>query len=408
MKILVYPHDLVVGGSQINAIDLARAVADRGHEAVIYSLPGPLEGYIASKNLPYFPAHPLKYRPAPTRIWELVRLARREQVDIIHGYEWPPCLDAYFGAHLLMQVPVVCTVLSMSLVALVPPSVPLVMGTRDLLHHARRVRGGHVSLIEPAVDTVGDGPGISGAGFRAQQGISLEELLIVVVSRLSVDLKLESLVQAIEAVDLLADRFPLRLVMIGTGDAADQLVARAERVNAAHARRVVQLPGPMLDPRPAYSAADIVLGMGSSVLRAMAFEKPVVVQGERGFSEVFEPATCNRFYRQGFYGTGDDRRDASALARQVERLLTDASLRRRLGRFGREEVSARYSLRAAAATLEEVYESAVRQPTSLVALAREAPAVALRALGNEAKLHLPSSPRLRPSGSARPPGAVSS
>ena len=42
MKVLVYPHDLQIGGSQINAIDLAAEVAEHGHEAVVYAIDGPL------------------------------------------------------------------------------------------------------------------------------------------------------------------------------------------------------------------------------------------------------------------------------------------------------------------------------------------------------------------------------
>ncbi len=78
------------------------------------------------------PARPLRYRPAPSRIAQLAGLARRRRLDLIHAYEWPPCLDAYYGAHLLGGVPLLCTVLSMSVSPYVPPSVPLMMGTAAL------------------------------------------------------------------------------------------------------------------------------------------------------------------------------------------------------------------------------------------------------------------------------------
>ena len=42
MRILVYPHDLAIGGSQINAVDLAAGAAAAGHAVVIYGRPGPL------------------------------------------------------------------------------------------------------------------------------------------------------------------------------------------------------------------------------------------------------------------------------------------------------------------------------------------------------------------------------
>ena len=42
MKVLVCPCSLQLGGSEINAVDLAAAVQQRGHEAVVFGRPGPL------------------------------------------------------------------------------------------------------------------------------------------------------------------------------------------------------------------------------------------------------------------------------------------------------------------------------------------------------------------------------
>jgi L-malate glycosyltransferase len=396
VKVLVYPHELIIGGCPINAIDLAAAVVEEGHEALVYGIPGPLTEYIDAKGLPFIAAHPLRYRPAPTRIWEVARIAVRHRVDIIHGYEWPPCLDAYFGAHLLAGIPVVCTVLSMSLMPLVPASVPLIMGTRQLLDEAQRARGGRIALIEPPIDADLDHPSVDGTDFRLRHGIEPDEVLIAVVSRLAVDLKLDALVRAIDAVAELAERLPVRLIVVGTGDAAVELEARAGKANARLRRPVIQLQGPMLDPRPAYAAADIVLGMGSSALRGLAFGKAVVVQGEEGFSAVFEPATCEQFYGQGFYGLGDGQPGPRALQRQIERLATDRQLRARLGAFGRDVVVERYSLRSASRSLLDIYRDTLAQPpVARRLLVREAARMGGRALANEARLHRPSDKRAR-------------
>lgn len=395
MKVVVAPHELVIGGCPINAIDLGAAVAALGHEVAVYGVPGPLVDYIGAKGLRFIPAHPLKYRPAPTRVWELARLASREKVDLIHAYEWPPCLDAYFGAHLLGGTPVVCTVLSMSLVPLVPDSVPLVMGTRELQHSARPDRPDTVALLEPPVDTDQDHPGIDGSAFRASHRVGHDELLVVTVSRLSVDLKLDALVRAIDAVALLAAHHPVRLVMVGTGDAMSQLQRRAARVNQALSREVVTLPGPTLDPRPAYAAADVVVGMGGSALRAMAFATPVVVQGEGGFSLVLEPGSIDHFSWQGFYGVGDGSAGPDLLAGQIGGLLADAERRAMLGRFARRVVVERYSLASAATALVDIYESARVGRAPVHRLAPEVIRMGLRAAGNEVRLHLPSDKRAR-------------
>lgn len=395
MRILVYPHELIIGGCPIIAIDLAAAVAEAGHEPLIYGVPGPLTEYVARKGLPFVAAHPLKYRPAPNRIVQLARLARRRGIDVIHAYEWPPCLDAYFLAHIVDGVPLVCTVLSMTVSPLVPPSVPLIVGTPELHEKVRRERSGPVSVLEPQVNTEADHPSVSGSAFRDRFGVGPAELLVVAVSRLSIEDKLDALVRTVDAVASIAARLPARLIIVGTGAAARHLGARAQSVNRRMGREVVTMAGSMLDPRPAYAAADVVVAMGSSALRGMAFGKPVVVQGERGFSMVAEPATRDHLLRGGFFGIGQDPVGAEALTRQIEELLTCGDRRRELGRFGRDTVVELFSLQSAATAVLAVYQDAMTGRPARRLLAREALTVAGRAAGNEIRLHRPSDKRAR-------------
>jgi L-malate glycosyltransferase len=282
MRILVYAHDLAIGGSQINAIDLAAAAARAGHDVMVYGIPGPLVAYIEQRGLRFIAARRLRYRPAPSRIAQLTVIARRERLDLVHAYEWPPTLDAYFGPGLLAGVPVLSTVLSMTVPPYIPASLPLIMGTADLGKAAQAVHRGDVWVIEPPIDVSEDHPALDGRAFRAEHGVRDSELLIVTVSRLAVDLKLDALVRGIDATARLAPRHPVRLIIVGGGPAHEALQQRAEQVNRRCGRPLVTLTGPSLNPRLAYAAADVVVGMGSSALRAMAIGKPVIVQGERG------------------------------------------------------------------------------------------------------------------------------
>ena len=359
MKVVVYPHQLAIGGSQINAIDLAAAVRDLGHEVIVYGLPGPLEGCILAKGLRYVPAHRFCYRLGVSHIIQLAALVHKENVDLVHAYEWPPCLDAFFGPGLLFGVPVVCTVLSMSVMPILPRVLPLIMGTEELADYARATHEGSVELMEPPIDTDADNPGNNGTLFRQSYGIRPDDLLVVTVSRLATDLKLDALTDAIDAVDKLASCCRLRLIMVGDGDAASQLRSRAAAVNNHHSREVVTLSGAALDPRPAYAAADVVVGMGSSALRALAHGKPVIVQGERGFNAPFDADHEPLFFRQGFYGVGDGRPGGPRLAAHIAALLADPAGRAALGARGRKVVMSRYSLRAAADKLLRIYQAAM-------------------------------------------------
>jgi glycosyltransferase involved in cell wall biosynthesis len=363
MRLLIAPHDLGIGGSQINAIDLAAGAAEAGHDVVVYGKEGPLVEYVESRGLEFVAARRLRYRPAPSRIAQLASLARRRRLDLIHAYEWPPCLDAYYGAHLGGGVPLLCTVLSMSVSPYVPPSIPLMMGTEALADEARQGHRAPVWTLEPPIDTVADSPSIDGAEIRRRHGIDDDELLAVTVSRLALELKLDALVEAIDAVDALAGELPLTLLVVGDGPAGPSLRARAEHVNRRLGREAVKFAGALADPRPAYAAADLVLGMGSSALRAMAIEKPVIVQGERGFSMVFGPRTYDHFIRHGFWGLGDGHPNTHRLAEQMRDLLCDAERRAELGRYGRETVAARFSLERGTRFQLGVYEVAASGPS---------------------------------------------
>ena len=130
----------------------------------------------------------------------------------------------------------------------------------------------------------------------------------------------DALERAVDAADHLAGRHPIRIIIDVGRDLHGPLSDRAKQINQSRwGREVISLPGPSIDPRPA-DAADVVIGMGHSVLRAMVIRKPVIVQGEQGLSEGLEPSTRERFLRQGFWGVGErllDERHVGSLVLRI-------------------------------------------------------------------------------------------
>jgi glycosyltransferase involved in cell wall biosynthesis len=265
-----------------------------------------------------------------------------ESPDLVHAWDWPQVLDAYFGQRLMGGLPVLGTSMSMNAERFLPRAIPMTFGTSELRARAAEVWSSPVSLLEPPVDTDANHPGVvDPAPFAERYGLSPDVPTIVIVSRLSRDMKLDGVRRSIGAVAQLAAERPVRLVIVGDGDAFDELSHDA----AAVGRRAVILTGAMRDPRPAYAAADIVLGMGGSALRAMAFAKPVIVLGERGFSEIF--------VWRGFFGEGDG--GPGRLSNQLTDLLDNPERSGELAAFGLRTVTERYGLHAATANLEKLY-----------------------------------------------------
>ncbi len=364
MRIVVYPHAMELGGSQLNAIQLAAAVRDRGHEVIVLAEPGPLVERVRAMDLEHIEVSAHRRRPSPRVMGLLARLVRDRGIDVVHGYEWPPILEAFYGLRVQRGIPVVGTVMAMSVAPFVPRTMPLIVGTERIREAALAAGHRRVTLLEPPVDTEADHPAVHGGEFRARHGIGAGEVVAMMVCRLVPELKLEGLLAACDATGELARAgHPLRLVIVGDGPARITVAAQAAQANAAAGRQAVVLAGALDDPRPAYAAADITIGQGSSALRGMAFAKPLIVVGERGFSELLTPETAPTFLKQGWYGLGAGSlgHGADGLRAALLHLVESPELRQTLGSFARQLVLGRFSLRQAAVLQEAEYLAAIDQ-----------------------------------------------
>lgn len=359
MRILVYPHDLNMGGSQTNAIDLAAAVAALGHECIVFGRRGTLCERIEQLGLEFIESPDPGRRPSLRIARALRAIAVERRIDVIHGYEWPPGLEAAMAAEPLADVAAVCTVMSMAVAPFLPEWMPLVVGTQQI-SAVEQARGRlSVNLIEPPVDLDHNRavPPEAVAAFRQRYGLD-ERPVVVSVSRLVPELKLEGLSTAIEVAADLARTAPFQLLIVGDGRARADLERAAARVDELAGRPTVVFTGELADPRVAYAVGDIALGMGGSALRSLAFGAPLIVQGEGGFFRALTPETVDTFRWQGWYGVGAPGTDGRAvLAAELLPLLTDPQRRERAGRFSREVVE-QFSLESAARRQLAVYRDA--------------------------------------------------
>jgi glycosyltransferase involved in cell wall biosynthesis len=257
----------------------------------------------------------------------------------------------------LRGVPLICSTRGRAAADPFPRFLPTIVAQAYVGDAARRLGQRFVYLMPPVVDTEANSPDALVKDIREELGISDDASNIVLVSRLGKSVKLEGVQRAIKAVARLAERTPIRLIIVGDGSARGMLTEEAEVVNNRFGRPIVIFAGEMLDPRPVYAIADIVLGMQGSILRGMAFAKPAIVLGQWGYSDVVTPDTVDWFLKDQFYGVGDGNLSEEQLVEQIASLLSDAQLRHRLGKLGREVVCEHVSLRAAADLLEEIYET---------------------------------------------------
>jgi glycosyltransferase involved in cell wall biosynthesis len=359
VNVLVTLNSLIVGGSQLNAVDLAIAAQQHGVRSVIVgyrsTLPASGASMLDAANERGVALHVLDVATdtiaaAPA----LARLADEHDIDLVHAYGGWDLRAAFLGPCRWGRRPLVQTVYEMYVPSQTYPRQPLIVGTGYLLDEQQAGRPGPVDLISPPVDLTTDTPDHDASAFVTRFGLDPSRLRVVIVSRLATSMKERGVQQTIEAMASL-DRDHVDLLVVGSGDAESRLRAAGDRVNGLLNRPAVTFLGAMHDPRGAYGVADVVIGMGSSAARALAFGKPLIVAGEHGWYRTFDRDTSAMLFRNSFWGDETDPDPVAGLSHQIRDLVDDADRRRDLGRYGREFAEGHFGLQVMAGRLAGVY-----------------------------------------------------
>jgi L-malate glycosyltransferase len=392
VKVLVFVDHFIVGGVPINSIDLSTVLARSfGHEIVLFGAPGPAIELAKERGLRFIAAPRVDGRPCLGRMRTLARVIRSERPDLVHAWDWRACVEAHLVAQLLLRVPLLVSHSTMALERLLPKKTPTMYMTPELVDLARADGREPVAFLPVPTDIPASTQSADGAAFRTACAARDDDIVLVTVSRLDSWIKSESLIRTIAVTRRLGAVFKsLKFVIVGDGEARAELERHAAEANAALGRQAVVLYGEMVDPRAAYVAADIIVGMGGSALRGMASGKPVIIVGKNGFAAKLDAGTQDDFLYRGMYGSGDG--GDTSLEAAVRQLAGDAHQRAQHGELARQFVERHFSLPVAAADLEHFMRLAVNARPSVIVSAMDA----LRMMFVYAAVHIvPPSARSR-------------
>ena len=127
----------------------------------------------------------------------------------------------------------VATVMSMSVAPFIPKSMPLLVGTQEILKTEQKFGRTSAALLEPPVDLEANNPSWDAAepDFRSFVGSRSGAFTVVLVSRLAKELKLEGILAAIDCVGLLSKELRIQLLIAGDGPARQLVESHALSVN---------------------------------------------------------------------------------------------------------------------------------------------------------------------------------
>ncbi|MFD0350248.1 hypothetical protein ACFQ0M_37935 [Kitasatospora aburaviensis] len=137
---LVHLNNLALGGAQLNAVDIARTLRDRGHDPVLFAQgvdgPAPLVEVAAGHGLevvvaggPQTPHGEIRRR--------LGSLAAEHGSQLLHAWEVRAARNSYFGPGRYGRLPVITTFYGIRMLRGLPRHQPLVLGLGALMGEER-------------------------------------------------------------------------------------------------------------------------------------------------------------------------------------------------------------------------------------------------------------------------------
>jgi glycosyltransferase involved in cell wall biosynthesis len=355
----------VMGGAERLAVDLTLSLDRTRYEPLFCAIKPPRtptrEGELREAGVAYFPLGLGTIRD-PRVIPTLVRLLRRERIDILHAHLWDANLVGTIAGR-LARTPVILAhehtwsyegeplrrltdrlVIARAASTMVCPSEEdrrkMMKVERIPERRIRVVRNGILPLPEP-----------SGAELRAELGIPVEAQVVGAVAVLREQKRIDVL---IDSLGLLAQRLPDPHLVVAGDDAGIGNRRRLEQmIKARGLGDRVHLIGRRSDIADVLAAFDVAClssdyeGMPLSVMEYMAAGKAIVATRVGGIPEIVD---------DGVEALLVPRRDPAALASAVERLLNDPALALSLGTAARARQRRELSLGAMVERVESLYE----------------------------------------------------
>ncbi len=338
-------------GGERQTLWLAQGLAQEGHRAIIVARPGqPLAQRSAETGLEVIVCSPvLEFDLAAARV--LHRHVLADGVDVLHAHTAHALALAALAAR---GTPVRVVITRRTSFRL--HSNPL---TRWKYRHADAVIAVSArvkrSLLDGGVDAalvevIPDGTRLDrdvAPSPRSTLGVPDDAPLAVMVGALTREKDPGTFVRAVACA--LREVPTLRALLVGDGPMRRELDAQVESLGIGHSLR---LTGYRDDADALIAASDMVVlssrdeGLGSILLDAMAFGKPVVATTAGGIPDVVV---------QGETGLLVEPCDAEALGEGIARVACDRELASRLARGARERAP-RFSMREAVVRTTAVYE----------------------------------------------------
>jgi glycosyltransferase involved in cell wall biosynthesis len=369
-RVLLFTDSFSRGGTERQFVRLVKSLDRSQYDLTIACLHrrGQLLSEAESTGIPIveFPINSLYNFRAAQLFAQLVRFLRREQIQIVHAFDFYTSLFAVPAAR-VAGVPVVLAS-RRELLHLRNPwqqqairvacrlATGVVVNSRaacnDVIGPESAIRN-RVELLPNCIDLREFEPRLSSAEVRRELGVSPNSIVIAALGNLRPEKDLETfLLAARHILDVIPSA---EFLLIGDGPERDRL---KQTVDELHLTKQVYFLSDRSDVADLLGAIDILVMSSSTesfpnaILEAMAVGRPVVATNVGGIPELVE---------EGQTGFLVPVRDPTAIADRVLCLYRDSDRRQRMGRAARARVESNFTVEDIVARLDGIYSSFLRE-----------------------------------------------
>jgi UDP-N-acetylglucosamine:LPS N-acetylglucosamine transferase len=375
MKVLYLVFQALLGGHVLSASTIAKEMRTQGISPFFAGAEGAMTEVI-KRDMLFEPVHiPIFHGTRQTYFtWKsfaavrhLREIIRRHEINLIHAFDARSYLHAYI-AGLQERVPVLCTLCGGIDPYYNLPAAPVLIvfseEQKQKMVETFHWPASRVEVVRTRLDIRQIVDDRHRLGEEEANGLGLDPQLPKIMMISSFDgTKIRSIHKVLDVAEMLFSRcIRFQLVLIGgKGLLHDQAKIRAEEICGRYGAGLVVLTGPIVGAFRLLQRADIVLGVGRSAFEGMAYGKPTLIIGEKGYAGAMSPDTVDALAWYNFSGRNQQEEvDAELLVTVIRDLLHDPEQGQRLGTFAREFVFREIDVAHGAPRLREIYQRITR------------------------------------------------
>jgi glycosyltransferase involved in cell wall biosynthesis len=360
LRVLFLIDELDVGGTEQQILELVKRIDRRRYEPLVCCFrPGKVSREIEAAGVR---VEVLRKRAKldPRLILSLVRLMRRERIDLLQTYLFTANTWGRL-AGILARVPVIVS--SERNVDIWEEGYKRVIGrtldrfTRATIGNSEAVKQylvrkglsrDKVRVVYNGVDPDRFEAPQTPHATKAELGIPLHHAVVLLLARLEPQKDPRTFLQAAAMV---AEAVPaVSFLVVGGGSLEGELRREAEALGLGD--RIV-FTGPRRDVARLLAACDVSVissvkeGMSNTIMESMAAGRPMVATRVGGNAELIEPGETGFLVRA---------RDAMGIATAVQRILEDSSLAKAMGSQAKARIAQRFSVDAMVRATQALYD----------------------------------------------------